>query len=37
MAAKKKLADDAPVAKVPIAIEGKHFDAGAPITGVSDE
>jgi hypothetical protein len=37
MAAKKKAApaDETLVAKTAIAIEGKHFDAGAPIEGVS--
>lgn len=40
MAARKKKtapAADALVAKAAIAIEGKHFDAGAVIEGVSDE
>lgn len=37
MPAKKKPASDELVAKVAIAIEGRHFDAGAPIKGVSDE
>lgn len=39
MAAKKKAApaDDTLVANTNIAIEGKHFDAGAPIEDVSEE
>lgn len=39
MTRKKKAvpADDTLVAKTNIAIEGKHFDAGAPIEGVSEE
>lgn len=36
-AKKKKPAADTPVAKTAIAIEGKHFDAGAPIEHVSEE
>ena len=39
MAGKKKaeLAVDTLVAAASIAIEGKHFDAGAPIEGVSED
>jgi len=37
MARKKKPADNALVAATGIAIEGQHFDAGAEVTGVSDE
>ncbi len=35
--AKKTIAAGVPVAARPIAIEGKHFDEGEPVTGVSEE